>query len=235
MSLINYIAGFNDNYSLDINNDGIPDFTFNAYEGGGMIQTAGGCSIESLGSNSICVVDKGRVDPDTMKFASMINKDLYWNNGTLYFNEYVNSQVPNSSSSSGIWLNLGDKYVGLRVIESTDTIYGWVRVHVNSPDIIIKDYASYLRPASINIRTFDGKSGVNIYPNPATNKVYIERTNNEAMKVSLFDMLGRQVNATINSENKKTEIDVSGLNEGIYFVKVQTSKGIINKEILIEK
>jgi hypothetical protein len=237
----NYVEGSNDNYSLDINNDGIPDFTLNAYYSGnlGLGMQEGSCSIEALGNNSICVVDKDRIDPDTMRFAGMINQDLYWNNGTQYFGEFTNSIVPNSDTKSGIWWDISVKYVGLRVISSTDTIYGWIKVYANPPYMIIYDYASYLRTSCSNITLTP--------PNPS-----ICKGDSALIKASgattytwfpangLSGTTGTSVHASPSSTTTYTVrgVDASGCNDSITItVKVDSCTGIHeisnNKNIII--
>ena len=79
------------------------------------------------------------------------------------------------------------------------------------------------------------KEEVNIYPTPSTDKIYITHTNSEEIEIKLFDIIGKQVNATIKNKNLITEIDVSGLSEGIYFVSVKTSEGILTKKIIVQR
>ena len=74
-----------------------------------------------------------------------------------------------------------------------------------------------------------------IYPNPAINKLYIKRTKNNFMEVSLFDIIGNQVCAVIKSSKQTIAMDISGLKEGIYFVNIKTAEGLLNKKIVIQK
>ncbi len=66
---------------------------------------------------------------------------------------------------------------------------------------------------------------VNIYPNPAMEKLYI--TANENYTVDIFDMNGRNVAKTI-MKNNKAIIDVSSLNAGVYSVRLSNE----NKSLL---
>jgi hypothetical protein len=69
-----------------------------------------------------------------------------------------------------------------------------------------------------------------VYPNPATNNIYLVVNSTEAEKVSVevYDMLGKRQLLfsikTILGENKK-EIEISSLAEGSYILKVTDSKG----------
>jgi len=68
-----------------------------------------------------------------------------------------------------------------------------------------------------------------IYPNPVSTNLYIQITNElEFISVSLFDYLGKSV-----LKSTKTMLDVSSLSEGMYFLKVETDKGIGIKKVII--
>ena len=73
-------------------------------------------------------------------------------------------------------------------------------------------------------------SSFNIYPNPVSDKIYIE-TEVEIEEVSIFDIYGRRQELSAVS-CQPSAIDVSNLNSGIYFVKVVTSEGEVVKRIL---
>jgi hypothetical protein len=72
-------------------------------------------------------------------------------------------------------------------------------------------------------------SSISVYPNPASEVINIS-TRNSIRNVEIFDILGKTV---IRSENSE-QINVSNLQAGIYLVKVFTDKGQITKKIVIE-
>ena len=72
---------------------------------------------------------------------------------------------------------------------------------------------------------------LNLYPNPVNDKLYIV-TEAEIEEVVVYDVYGRlQVTKTPSQQDDAT-IDVSGLNSGIYFVKVVTDNGEIVKRFI---
>jgi len=75
---------------------------------------------------------------------------------------------------------------------------------------------------------------ISIYPTLASDKIYIEQLKNEAIAINIFDVVGKQVSKETRSENTITEIDMNGLSEGIYFVKVNTKYGMLTKKIVIQ-
>ena len=70
-----------------------------------------------------------------------------------------------------------------------------------------------------------------IYPNPSNSIVGVTLLgNNKVEEISLVDVLGKEVLTT-----KETIIDVSSLQEGIYFVQVKTADGVATKKIIIQR
>jgi hypothetical protein len=68
---------------------------------------------------------------------------------------------------------------------------------------------------------------VNVYPNPAKDKIYIEGKGID--EIRLFDLLGKEIIST-----KEKEIDVSDLNEGVYFISVKTKENTCAQKIIVQ-
>jgi len=76
-----------------------------------------------------------------------------------------------------------------------------------------------------------------LFPNPVENSTFfIQTINNEILKnVEIFDLLGRVVNKIELSDNTQyTSVDVSGLNAGLYIVKINTNSGIGTQKLMIK-
>ncbi|WP_055442697.1 T9SS type A sorting domain-containing protein [Lacinutrix himadriensis] len=70
-----------------------------------------------------------------------------------------------------------------------------------------------------------------VYPNPVTNgTVNIKTSNNEAVNVSIFDVLGKQVLAK-NVTNQT--LNVSNLNAGVYILKLSQNGNSTTKKLVI--
>ena len=73
-------------------------------------------------------------------------------------------------------------------------------------------------------------SSINLHPNPVNDRLYIE-TEVEVEEVVVYDVYGRcQELSAVSCQ--PSVIDVSGLNSGVYFVKVVTSEGETIKKII---
>ncbi len=75
------------------------------------------------------------------------------------------------------------------------------------------------------------QKAVAVYPNPALKFFNITVSQNIKVKtISLFNVLGKRVLVT----NKHNQISVEHLNQGMYFVVINTDKGQITKKIIID-
>lgn len=139
-------------YSLDLNNDGVSDFTFSVY--GGMTRCSGICSgIQTnvavspiSGSRNKIEVDGGIPSyPLALDTLSVIDNSDLWSaaSGQILRSRKVCFCM--SGIAYGNWNNPTDKYLGLKLIKGTNTYYGWVRLSVNTSGpgayLIIRDYA----------------------------------------------------------------------------------------------
>ncbi|MCF6279429.1 MAG: T9SS type A sorting domain-containing protein [Flavobacteriaceae bacterium] len=70
---------------------------------------------------------------------------------------------------------------------------------------------------------------ISIYPNPATDIININSTI-EINKIQLFDLLGKQVISTRETD----QIEISHLPIGVYLLKAFSESGTITKKIIIE-
>jgi hypothetical protein len=87
---------------------------------------------------------------------------------------------------------------------------------------------------TVGINNINYSQNIAVYPNPANDKIYIERINNGAMKVSMYDMLGKQVSVAEKTNNQRTEIDVSGIQKGVYILKITINNNSLIKKVVIE-
>ena len=76
---------------------------------------------------------------------------------------------------------------------------------------------------------------VTVYPNPASTSFQVTLTSSIGqVSISMYDVLGIEVpipNPSQRKENSAT-IDVSSLQEGVYFIKVETNEGTVTKKVI---
>ena len=73
-------------------------------------------------------------------------------------------------------------------------------------------------------------STVKLYPNPATDKLYISTANNtDIQKVTIYNLQGRQL---LSAENVSAAVDISSLAKGLYIVSVKTENGTTSRKFI---
>jgi hypothetical protein len=88
-------------------------------------------------------------------------------------------------------------------------------------------------PAVLNTESFLTTEDVQLYPNPATDKIKLNFNKGTEADFSVFDLLGKlviyQPNVSISHSHT---IDVSKLNNGVYFVRINSDAGTITKKMI---
>lgn len=78
------------------------------------------------------------------------------------------------------------------------------------------------------------KASFKIYPNPTSDYVNIENSNQLPISVKIFNVLGKEVLTTEASSNFKVKINVSSLKAGVYLLQA-VSNGLIKTSRLIKQ
>ena len=71
-------------------------------------------------------------------------------------------------------------------------------------------------------------NSIALYPNPANDVVNVQCTMYNVQKVEVVDVYGKVINI-VNATDNLTRINVSGLANGMYFVRVTTDEGVATK------
>jgi hypothetical protein len=81
-------------------------------------------------------------------------------------------------------------------------------------------------------------SKINIYPNPATDKINISLNlnTNSDIEITLFNSIGNNVFTTLLKDKKQVikTIDVENMNKGIYFLEIKSESNKTIKKIIIK-
>jgi len=91
--------------------------------------------------------------------------------------------------------------------------------------------AIYSEDCSLGIGDVVLSEVVSLFPNPVQNTLQISAENSIIIKsIEVYDVLGKQLLQT----NTVNQIDVSGLANGLFFVKIETDKGVVVKKVIKE-
>jgi len=74
---------------------------------------------------------------------------------------------------------------------------------------------------------------INIFPNPANKLLHIKL--NENIIINAISLINIQGQVVRSYETATTQLDVSDITEGIYFIKIYTLEGNIIKKVIINK
>jgi len=101
---------------------------------------------------------------------------------------------------------------------------------------IRKDYVLCVRGNNLIATKIDSENdnlpSINLFPNPSQN--FLTLITNEPLKsVHIFNLLGEQeLFEQLTTNNQQLSINVSTLKAGVYFVEVETEKGVVRKKLL---
>lgn len=74
-------------------------------------------------------------------------------------------------------------------------------------------------------------AGLKVYPNPVSNgKLFIETAANAERTIAIYDLLGKNV---LNTTTSNSEVNVAGLNGGIYIVKITEEGNTTSRKLII--
>ncbi len=84
--------------------------------------------------------------------------------------------------------------------------------------------------ATLGVENINLEKLVKIFPNPTSNYLNIKSPTVAITKISIFDPQGKKV---LIKTNNLDNINVSNLNRGIYFLKLETSQSTLTKKIIL--
>ena len=91
-------------------------------------------------------------------------------------------------------------------------------------------------PASISVSE-NNNNLVNVFPNPATNKVIIglkSANSKEAMVYKIFNVNGQLVaSGQFAANDLQKEVDINSFTSGIYTIQIQIANTVVNKKIVV--
>ncbi|MEE4178618.1 MAG: T9SS type A sorting domain-containing protein, partial [Bacteroides sp.] len=153
-------------------------------------------------------------DPDNQTMTRVDDSMVWTKTVDLAAGEYAYKYFLNAGWDGGEWQGGDDRMV---------TVEG---------DMVINDWFGYTSdPTSVN--DIISQAQLNIYPNPARQMLNIV-SDQEIREIRMFDMLGKVIYMT-EVESDRFTMNVSGFENGIYFVQVLTSNGISTQRLQIAK
>jgi hypothetical protein len=217
--------------SLDVNNDGSFDLLFLASTLIGS-DSYGMTAVESLNPDiEFSASQNGLAD----KFNSndLISDQLIWRTDPQFFRTIMSAFVFNGSgnwrdtalpATTGDYIPM-DGYMGFRLKQGADTLYGWVHVVSRVTD----SFFASLSVTSFGIENITGftpdlhsSEGIKVYPTISSNKLNVIHEENRWLTAVILNVKGEQ----ISSERIKNNIiNIEHLKNGFYFLNIITESG----------
>lgn len=146
--------------------------------------------------------------------------------------------LPTNEFSDTLDIMPGERYGVL--LNSTTELTETIEVeyfNLNTPGIVEN---TQLVPVNINgfltIKNLEGMESIKTYPNPASDKVYIDFDNLEVEKLEVYNILGETVYSIKAIENKNNlELNVTHWKNGVYIIRYTTKGKLMTKKLTIKK
>ncbi len=192
-------------------------WTIVAVKGDTVIMGKDGCGIYLTTDNGNNWVPK-----NTVGLTDLNIKSLTATNNNIFVG--TDNGVFLSQDGGDSWITINDGLPSYTEVES---------FAISSSDVFIATGVGiWKRPLS----ELTGLSEVNfsdnnisVYPNPVIDNIIIENPQSATMKI--LNVQGQLIKI-LTSSKVKTNIDVSSLSNGVYFLEMETEKGIIVKKII---
>jgi len=138
--------------------------------------------------------------------------------------------------TSGDWVNIGEKYVGVSMQVNDVTLYGWILVEVtNYSRVIVKEFACNKNPY-IGIVPGATAQAFDLYPNPAKNEVCIKLKGENASKTAtftLYDLSGKKL-LQVDDIPQNGRIALPEFAKGLYIADIEVEGQRFTEKLAIE-
>lgn len=196
-------------------------------------------------------------DPNKVAIATPGNEQVQLSvDGGTSWTTY-NTGLPNFAALSLVWENNGKDglYLGMNygIYYIDNTFNSWQpfsnllpNVRVNDLEINTADGKLYAATfgrgvwrsplfgsAALSNNDFSLLDNINIYPIPTSSVINIKWNQSDKVELRLFNLKGQLLKLKKDISIQEHKIDVSNLSTGVYFLRVNSSKGIFTKKIII--
>ena len=213
-------------FSIDVNFDGNPDFLFSTNPNNTSMGTTLCTKVEVLNENATLYGEN--IDHNlAMNVAQdeLISEDLLWphDGPTEYILSYYSDGYPPMYTSQEFGY-LGFGYIAFKIETSLETMYGWIYVEATNLEISVYRFGIYSRTISSD-ETPELDNQLKMYPNPCETELTIElpSASNEATSYVVFNSLGQIVSSGKLSD-KLTILNTNDLPTGMYILQTEGAK-----------
>ena len=138
-------------------------------------------------------------------------------------------------NNSGAWEQIGDDIDG----KATGDQFGWsVSLSSDGSEVAIGsansgDVKVFQNEATLSSFEITQELDISFYPNPTNNSFLIKSGIIKIERITIFDITGKKIsNNLIKTVNNGFETDLSSLESAVYFISIQTEKGVFTTKII---
>lgn len=196
------------NGQVDLNNDGIDDFSVGTSCYGGIGWSGASASLSMI--TGLCSLEP--LNYGDLFTYSMIGDD----GGQLAYNyEYIDT-----SQSGGSWLNASNKYMPMYITNSGPPFLAWLKMTVYADAPYADVYILETCYQDFSTGTFKLSFEPGIYPIPVSDRLTISLSNNSdySYEIKIFNSMGSFVYISKIDRNNN-QIDFNDFLPGIYFIE----------------
>ncbi len=104
-----------------------------------------------------------------------------------------------------------------------------------NPERSVRFYGKRISNQITGVNELLNSEQITIYPNPSNGNLIIEsKILKDVVELQITDGMGREIrNEKLIFKNAKAEMNISGLQKGIYFLRITTEKGTVSKKFII--
>ena len=149
-------------------------------------------------------------------------------------NTNVNSWNVRYRPENGEWTFSTTSNNGYTIVGLTGSKTYEIQVQANCGNGNLSEWSTSLFVTTKNVGIESWlENSVTLFPNPAKDVVNVQCTMNNVQSVEVFDVYGKLVNTVgVCDTPVQTRINVSGLADGMYFVRVTTDRGVVTKSFV---
>lgn len=237
-------SAFNPNFPsyrkyFDLDHDGTYDLAIHVWGGGSLSGGSTHCEVDKLAAQTSIIAtyisSYGYTVPvaDTLNLGDSISPaDTF-----IHDNCYIWSSNWGGAVGTGPEVSQwsGEHYIGVRLAQPRETLYGWIRVTVAGDCITIMDYAC-------NKGVYTGIPGPLVsespvvFPNPAGSTVRLNwnGSRGQERELSVYSFSGiLMYQAHCSSGQATTTLDVASWPKGVYLIKTMSGNQISTRRLEI--
>jgi hypothetical protein len=224
---------------IDLNGDGINDIKFITNNSSGAM--GGGDDYVLVKADSNNQVASGTID----SCGHTLGK-AFFNFDTIQFSDTWSNEeldLKRETWMAGFYScyasasTLSSYFIGTRFFAYNDTLYGWIQInniYIDSWDahFTIQEYAC--NKGSVGLNEYGNDNFLHVFPNPCKDIISIELESPARHALGILSDINGKELIKQPLDSKKSQLDVSSLARGIYFLRVFNEKAVSVLKIIVE-